>query len=404
MGVSMRILSFIGAAAALLLLVACGPSSEEPLSPANPAMHGNGLSGHWSLVVDSVRDLGTLGGSWSEAHDINPSGTVVGTGENAGGYHRATMWSATYAVTDVGVLPGGSTSEAWGINNVGEFVGSSTAAGGSYAHAYRWTARTGMQDLGLNAKHLPGTYYDLITIESTARSINNLGAITGRAKLYVPPTGQVFSLPFLLQGGVAMALPAPDTSLRCFDGQGNAVNDGGQVAAAMSGPTECNGGFRLTSSTTEQVPDFDGPGYAGYNKALGIGPTGLVVGTGEYRQSSTIRYHAYRWAPGNLVDLHPARDTLFSSSAYDINTSGNIVGQEKWWTSGLAVPSYPFFWSQAVGMVLLPQLGSPRCGAPITGGIAYAINDQNTIVGASYTCSGQWHATLWKVHVVFTVT
>jgi uncharacterized membrane protein len=33
---------------------------------------------------------------------------------------------------------------------------------------------------------------------------------------------------------------------------------------------------------------------------------------------------------------------------------------------------------------------------------AYAVNDAGWVVGGSLTCSGEYHATLWKVRVVAT--
>jgi probable HAF family extracellular repeat protein len=51
-----------------------------------------------------------------------------------------------YRVKDLGTL-GGTFSQALGINNRGHVTGGSTVSNGNL-HAFRWTKHTGMQDLG----------------------------------------------------------------------------------------------------------------------------------------------------------------------------------------------------------------------------------------------------------------
>jgi probable HAF family extracellular repeat protein len=103
-------------------------------------------------------DLGVLpGDKTSRACGINDAGQVVGSSLGAPGIVHAFIWSKKDGMQDLGSLPPGPYAaiaratppgrytEALGINNSGEVVGSSrTAMGG---RAFVWTKETGMLDL-----------------------------------------------------------------------------------------------------------------------------------------------------------------------------------------------------------------------------------------------------------------
>jgi len=96
--------------------------------------------------------LGSIGGTSSRPYAVN-NGQVVGIsettdsdflGHNKGILH-AFSWTAVGGMTDLGTL-GGTFSEATAVDN-GQVVGMSTTSDGTY-HAFRWTPETGMVDLG----------------------------------------------------------------------------------------------------------------------------------------------------------------------------------------------------------------------------------------------------------------
>jgi probable HAF family extracellular repeat protein len=132
-------------------------------------------------------DIGNLGGiAWNTPAAINNRGEVAGFSDLPGddpdhpNFH-AFRWTRRAGIEDLGTLPGDRLSLAYGINEGGQVVGQSVGRGGS--RAFLWESGV-MVDL--NALVPPGS-----PLLIYANDINEAGRIVGQA--YDQATGEFFS-------------------------------------------------------------------------------------------------------------------------------------------------------------------------------------------------------------------
>ncbi|MFG0260027.1 MAG: GC-type dockerin domain-anchored protein, partial [Phycisphaerales bacterium JB041] len=145
----------------------------------------NGMSTHAALWRDgAVHDLGTLGGSRSQALHANSAGVVVGVSQTPGGQMHAFAFQTdssggVVSRQDLGTL-GGGASTAMGINNVGTVVGTSDDRAFVFASG---------QMTDLNAS-LPS---DSGWLLPGAAAINDRGLVAGWGKHHGVPAAFLFT-------------------------------------------------------------------------------------------------------------------------------------------------------------------------------------------------------------------
>jgi probable HAF family extracellular repeat protein len=174
-----------------------------------------------------LRDLGTLGGDYSEGWGINDRGQVVGVSFVAGNSAEHAFLYSGGQMQDLGTLEGGNNSVAVRINEHGQIVGYSIInvvlppprGTTSASRAFLYSGGR-MIDLGA----LPGS------IQSTANGINNKGEVVGLSYANFPAAP--LDRGFLYRAGTMLdinSLLVPGSGWIVLNAW--AINDAGQIAA-----------------------------------------------------------------------------------------------------------------------------------------------------------------------------
>jgi probable HAF family extracellular repeat protein len=169
-GTTMTPLSILAGADAELPAGAVAINNAGQIVGYSPTAAGTRHAVLWSSA-GVIQDLGTLGGTTSEAMDINASAQVIGKSLNAG--DLAThffLWSSGTGMQDLNTLLGPITGVVE-INDAGQIIGTYTAAGDE-SHAFLYTPGSGLRDLGT----LGGA-------TSAATGLNNNGQVVGVSSL-----------------------------------------------------------------------------------------------------------------------------------------------------------------------------------------------------------------------------
>lgn len=325
----------------------------------------------------TVTDLGTLGGSSSEATNLNDSGQVVGfadTKPNSKGVsiaHGFLYGGAPSAMTDL--FPNDvSSSDAYGINSQGQIVGSRLVNG--LATPYLFTPTVFPFPAGKTASlGLPPGY-----IEALATSINALGKIVGTAGL-APSFGFLYSD----RKYTRLATPAGFTILTASD-----INDAGQIAGHAESTIRKSAALVYKSGAITLLPLLTGT-RSGASGAFAINAAGTLVGYCDLAPDG-IRKDMVLWRNGQIgyqiVDLGslPYYDV---TKANDLNDTDQVVGTARD-SKGV---KRAVFYSDNVPLIDLNTRLLP--GSAMTLTKAAAINNRGQIAGTG-EIGGKPHAFL----------
>jgi len=293
----------------------------------------------------TITDLGTLGGSYSEAFGMNASGQIVGDSATASGSGDAFLYSSGHMsdlnlpgtsgtaraintsgqivgyyyngayeafldtngqITDLGNL-GGNYSAAYAVNASAQACGSSYTSSND-EHAFLWSAGT-MSDIN----PFGGNY-------SSARGINRSTQVVGYGYL---PNGAFHA--FVRTGSAV-------TDLGTLGGdysQADAINDAGQVV----GQAYLAGNFKAHAFLWSASGPLKDLGELGdnYSEALALDSTASqIVGRATVpNNTGYLVYHAFLYSKGKMKDLNgmiPSNSNWVLTEATGINDTGQIVG------------------------------------------------------------------------------
>lgn len=284
-----------------------------------------------------IIDLGTLGGSYSEALGLNDNGVVVGYATNAAEQIRAFRWE-NGVMTPLGVLPGFDQSVAYSVNNNGLIVGRNIRNNADNTQTFRACSFSGAVAVDLGSLGGDGAY---------ASAVNEVGQIIGtavgastleRAALYT--NGAFMSLGVLSGGDYSIGLGVNDAGQAvgqshaggnelhavlykngmvidlvgdAFPGlpsEARDINNNGVIVAQVADefffPLSA---FVIRGNGLEALTDqaLPGSGFTILNGAAGVNDAGQIAGFGFVGDQGEFVLHAYLAAPvgspcGNDLD------------------------------------------------------------------------------------------------------
>lgn len=247
-------------------------------------------------------DLGTLGGRFSRAADINDSGQIVGTAGDLKDMDRAFVWERGKMRSLPNV--GGSSSEAAAINERGQVVGRAAFTERPSTRSWIWH-KGRVQGLGT----LGG--------DCSAESINNLGDVVGSSG-----TLTFLKHAFLWRSGRIYDLGSFDPKEGGWS-TGEGINDRGEVVGYS---LNSDGNARAFLHQARRMVDLGTLPSGGISKAFDINQLGEIVGMSDTRPGVT---GAFLWRRGrmwNLNDCVPRVEERTLLDAIALNDSGHIVG------------------------------------------------------------------------------
>jgi probable HAF family extracellular repeat protein len=344
------------------------------------------------VTAVALTDLGTLGGSHSEAVAINSRGQVAGFSTTATGERHALFWDGG-AMRDLGTFAGGSLGTPFiALNDAGQVAFTSVVASGE-RHAVLWDGTT-VRDLGT----LGGDYSEVTAINASGQVVGFSRIVSGGFDLHavvwdhgvlrdlgpgralaINARGQVTgfgaSHAFLWDGRALSDLGTLGGSTSI----GTTINEGGQVGGVSSLASGTSHAFFWDGAAMHDLgavgsADWPGDPAAWFSAATAINARGQVAGfSAGFLPAQEL---AFFWDGTTMHSLGTLGGA--DSHAMAMNGRGQVVGQAALPSStcyNYEVGCHAFLWNGTT-MIDLGSLGSGPS-------VALAINRRGQIAGWS---------------------
>ncbi|WP_395341338.1 DUF3466 family protein [Ningiella sp. W23] len=345
--------------------------------------------------IYTIENLGTIGApeSSSSALALNESGQVVGSYTDADGNTVAFLWDAINGMQSLGTL-GGDFSTARDINNHGQIVGTSGTGVDNQNSGFVYDSGVMSQVIDLTSSVDGGIK------SSDAYGINDYGQILGSYSEAVfneedESFDKVAGETFLKSGEeleLSGRLPGNESGASSvFIAGTNALNENGDYTGLAFGTSQSEDGGASGVFVKNRGEDIMGLGTLGGRVAFGfdINDRGTIVGRSRL-ENPEDGYHAfvYNEASG-MTDMND----LFgfnTSNLRNINNNNMAVG---WGSANFGIsedePTFsPFLFDLDTNeLFLLNDLLSADSDF-MSLDFAYSINENNDIVGYGTTKAG----------------
>lgn len=334
-------------AATLAVAAACSDTTTAPLASAS-ASAASAPTGQPTSYT--IREIGTFGGSFSIAFNINNAGDVSGAATTPDENQHAFQWERGQ-MTDLGTLGGLNSQGAGGALARAVAVLSETAATDPLQENF---CGFGTDLVCAAAIWRHGTLSPLPTlgggVNAAALTSNAAGQVVGLsddgtldASCLAPQKSHFQAVTWSAEGAIQKLPPLPGDEV----GMALRGNDNGQVAGTSG----------LCSNT-----QFGG---------FGFGP------------------HAVLWDHGSPIDLGSLGGSGVGLAA-GVNNRGQVIGA----ASSPDGTAHPFLWTSATGMRDLGLMSTDPADAANT---PFQINDRGQMVGASCDAPfGMCRGYLWQ--------